>query len=292
MKICTFLLAVAILMLAFVGNLFSQGGASPIAPEELGTKFYLGPVVGYNSVSHSTKKLATFAGDAYCPFFEGGTGQGFFGGLTYEYPLGKKIEESTSSIIGRVIFSMYPGSMKQQGDKFPSLVEDELAPELYRIVNTETEHSLDISYSVVALEVMYKQNISKSIPLGVTAGPTFEIPIQKDIEQLYKLIRITNNKGDEINENVSFARVYNNDGSLKYEYRDNDRTVVVKDGEIENAAGIRIGLKFGLQYEVIIGEGYFIVPAVYYNWSLMNVKSDENYRINLWQVAVDVRFAL
>jgi len=283
MKIRLLPLAVAVLMLTYVGEVFAQGAATPLGPEELGTKIYIGPVFGYNSVDHATKKLATFAGDAYCPYFKGGTGQGFYFGLTYEHHLGKKIEESTSSIIGRIIYSMYPGSMTEQGDKWPSLIPDTQDPTGWSTTNSETEHTVDINYNVLSLEVMYKQNISVDIPLGVTAGPTFEYPISKNIVQKYNILSPNN---------VQFNRVYKPDGSLKYEYENNDKTVIVKDGDIENANPLRIGIKFGVQYEIIIGEGYYIVPALYYNWSLLNVKSDEDYRINAFQVGVDIRFAI
>jgi len=280
MRIRLLALAVAALMLTYVDGVYAQSEiADPLGPGETGTKIFLGPVFGYNSISHATDKLATFAGDAYCPDFEGGTGQGFYVGLTYEHHLGKKKEESTSSIIGRIIYSMYPGSMKQVGDIFPSLipVPDNVDPSGYSSTNSETEHTVDITYNVVSLEVMYKQNLSMEIPLGFTAGPTFEYPIQKQILQEYNILSPGN---------VQFAR------SPDYEYRNSGRTVVVKDGDIDNATPIRIGIKFGLQYEIIIGEGYYIVPAVYYNWSLLNVKSDENYRINAFQVGVDIRFAI
>jgi len=278
MKIRLLPLAVAVLMLAYVVEVHAQDAdANPLGPGEAGTKIFLGPCFGYNSVSHSTEKLATFAGDAYCPNFEGGTGQGFYVGLTYEHHLGKKKEESTSSIIGRVIFSMYPGSMKQQGDKYPSLIPDPQDPTGWSFTNSETEHTVDITYNVLSLEVMYKQNLSLDVPLGFTAGPTFDYPIQKTVLQEYNILSPNN---------VQFAK------SPNYTYKNNDRTVVVKDGDIDNANPLRVGIKFGIQYEIIIGEGYYIVPAVYYNWSLLNVKSDENYRINAFQVGVDIRFAL
>ncbi|MFC2131167.1 hypothetical protein ACFLSQ_07010 [Bacteroidota bacterium] len=292
MKIRLLPFVVAVLMLTSAVNVFSQGGATPLGPEELGSKIYIGPVFGYNSVDHSTNKLATFGTDeVYCPDFTGGTGQGFYVGLTYEHHLGKKIEESTSSIIGRVLFSMYPGDMAVGGDDWPSLVVlNPLNPEGWGVTRSVTQHELDISYSVLAFEVMYKQNIMKEIPLGITLGPTVEIPIQKNIVQEYSIISP---------ENVQFRRIYNqnpdgtpNYNSLKYEYRNSDRTVVPKDGDIENASAVRIGLKFGLQYEIIIGEGYYIVPSVYYNYSIMNVKSDEDYSINVFQAGIDIRFAI
>lgn len=274
MKIRLLSLAVAFILVAQTTVVFAQG-ANPLAPESNKSVIYTGPVFGYNSVSHTAQKLATFSGDSYCPFFNGGTGQGFYFGWSYEQHLGKKIEESTSSIIARVIYSMYPGSMTVAGDDYPSLVPSDQNPSEYRIVRSKTKHDVDISYSVIAAEVMYKQNISTSIPLGITAGPTFEFPISKKVTQKYKLLT----------DGVEFADDPN------FTYEDNHKTVVVKDGDINNGSGFRFGIKVGIQYEIIVGQGWYLVPAAYYNYSITKVKTDEDWRINAFQVGMDIRFA-
>ncbi len=257
-------------------NLYAQfAGENPLAPEEAGSKILIGPVFGYNSVMHSADKLATFAGDAYCPYFDGGTGQGFFAGLTYEMPFGKA-EESVSSLIFKVLYSTYPGNMDIPGDEFPSLVPDPESGTDVTVIRTATNHTIDISYSVVALEVMYKQNLSVDIPLGVVAGPTIEIPIQKDVLQEFHLIA---------DNNIQFSEVPG------YNYSADRRTVILKDGPMDNANGIRLGLKVGIQYELIPMEGWLLVPHISYNFSILNVKSDEDYRINLIQVGADLRYA-
>ncbi len=275
MKIRLLPLAVAFILIAQTVVVFGQG-ANPLAPETDRSVIYTGPVFGYNSVSHSANRIATFAGDALCPYFDGGTGQGFYFGWSYEQHLGKKIEESTSSIIGRVIYSTYPGSMTTSGDDYPSLVTSDQDPSNVRVIRSKTKHDVDISYSVIAVEIMYKQNLSTSVPLGLTVGPTFEFPISKNITQQYKLLT----------EGVEFK------DDPQYTYADNHRTVTVKDGPIENALGFRFGIKVGIQYEIIVKQGWTLIPTAYYNYGITKVKSDEDWRINAFQVGMDIRFAL
>ncbi len=260
---------------SFAGNVLAQDFDNPLAPTEKGTKVLLGPCAGINNVTHAADKLATFAGDKYCPYFDGGTGNGFYFGLTYEYPFGKPAE-TISSIIARVIYSSYNGSMSIAGDEYPSLVESVDNPNNYEVIRSATRHDLDVKYSVAAIEIMYKQNFMKEYPLGITAGPTIEIPLTNDVYQTYKIVK-PDNAQFRVNE--------------KYNYKDNYRTVVLKDGPIDNAVGVRIGLKFGLQYEIILGEGLYVVPALYYNYSITKVKSDEDWRINLFQFGADLRYA-
>ena len=270
-----YVLAILIMTLMTFNAYAQEGADDPLGAADTKTKIYMGPVVGYNSVTHAADQLATFADDAYCPHFTGGTGQGFFFGWTYEHHFGKA-EETTRSIIGRVMYSMYPGAMDVAGDEYPSLVPDPNSPTEVQIVRSATKHSVEIDYNVLAIEIMYKQNLSVDIPLGITVGPTFEIPMTKNILQEYSIVTP---------DNVQFANV------AGYTYSDDMRTVTLKDGEIDNASGIRIGLKVGVQYEIILMQQWYMVPAVYYNFSLLNVKSDEDYRINAFQVGIDFRYA-
>lgn len=268
MKIRLLQIAVAMLMLMLSINVFAQEGADdPLGAADRTTRYFLGPVFGYNSIDHKAAKLATFAGDAYCPYFEGGTGQGFYAGLSYEYHIGKA-ESSISSVIGRVLYSMYPGTMDAPGDEFPTLVDDPSKPSGLTIVRSSTKHTVEINYSVVAIEVMYKQNFIKEIPLGLTAGPTIEIPIANTVTQEYHLVKP---------DDVQFTEV------AGYNYSADKRTVTVKDGDIDNASGVRIGIKFGIQYEIIPFDRMYIVPALYYNYSLTSVKSDEDWSMNIFQ---------
>ncbi len=265
----------ALLVIQFV-EMNAQGDASPIEPEETGTAILIGPCAGINNVSQSADKLATFAGDPYCPFFDGGAGKGFYFGMTYEYQIGKNKAQSTSSIITRVMYSTFPGSMDSEGDEWPSLIEDQSNPTGWSVIRSSTKHDLDISYSLAVIEFVYKENFIEGNPVGITVGPTIGIPIQNQVTQEYNLVEP---------ENVQFAEV------AGYEYKNGRRTVVVQDGEIEEATAVRVGIKFGLQYELILGENYFIVPAIYYNYGVTKVKADEDWRINAFQFGVDLRYA-
>jgi hypothetical protein len=144
------------------------------------------------------------------------------------------------------------------------------------IVKSTTKHTLEVDYNVLAVEVMYKQNFIKEVPLGVTFGPSFEFPLTKNVKQEYQLVTPLT---------AQFSKVD------KYNYSADNRTVILKDGEIDKAAGIRVGIKIGVQYELILFQRAYIVPALYYNYALTNVKSDEDWSINVIQVGCDIRWA-
>lgn len=277
MKIRLLQFAIAMLMLTMSISVFAQEGADdPLGAADKTTRIYLGPVFGYNSIDHNAPKLATFANDKYCPSFTGGAGQGFYFGLSYEYHIGKP-EESISSVIGRVIYSMYPGAMDVAGDRYPSLINDPQAATGLTVIHSSTKHTIDINYAVLAVEVMYKQNFIKEVPLGVTFGPSFEFPLTKNVTQEYHLVQP---------ENASFNRVDN----PEYTYTNNDKTVVLHDGEIDKSAGIRVGVKIGIQYELILFQKAYIVPAIYYNYALTDV-NEQDWGINVFQAGFDIRWA-
>ncbi|MDQ1267164.1 MAG: hypothetical protein QG635_2318 [Bacteroidota bacterium] len=83
----------------------------------------------------------------------------------------------------------------------------------------------------------------------------------------------------------------NGEPTLRYE--NTDRTMVVKDEDIEGANGFRFGIKAGVQYEIITGGKWYVVPGIFYNFGLTKVSSTrEDWRIDALQIGVDVRFAI
>jgi hypothetical protein len=264
-----------LVVLCFNMVLFAQD--DPLGYQKKPKPIYIGPCAGINTVTHSVNKLATFSGDAKCPTFESGKGLGFYAGFTFEYLIGDP-KESQSSVIARAVYSTMPASMEVAGDNWPTLVEganqDDLTP-----IRSTTQHSLDISYNLFSIEVCYKLNLSKEIPLGITVGPTFDIPVTKNVLQKYKILTPLNVR---FKEDPVFAG----------KYEDNGRTIKLQDGPIQDAASFRLGFKAGIQYEFIPGEGYYIVPAIFYNFGLTKVSTKEDWRVNAIQIGVDVRFAL
>jgi len=77
-----------------------------------------------------------------------------------------------------------------------------------------------------------------------------------------------------------------------YQSTDNDRTIIIKEGDIPESNAFRFGVKAGVQYEIITAGRTYIVPAIYYNFGITNLSSRENWRVNSLQMGVDIRFAL
>jgi hypothetical protein len=277
MKVRILLLALAALIfIQTVDVLAQESEADPLNPGSTSTAIYLGPVLGYNRSMHSVK-LSSFVDDPLCPFFENGSNNGFYAGLSYEQIFGNKVG-SKHSLIARVLYSTLPSSFSKEGDVYPSLVDDGKGG--YTTVNSSTRHTIEVAYNLICVEIMYKFNAIGN--LGLTAGPTFDFPIKKTLVQNYEIVQP---------DNVQFKR--NPDYIAKgYQYLNSDRTIQVMNGDIPGASGFRFGLKFGLQYEIITGAKYYIVPAVYYNLGLTNVTTKESWKVNALQAGVDVRFAL
>lgn len=262
-----------------MGTFTSMGQVSPLEPVYEAPPIYLGPVFGYNRSMHSVD-LPSFAEDALCPVFTGGNENGFYLGLSYEHHIGEAAV-SNSSIIGRVLYSTLPAAMSELNDKVQHIVyqldgQGNVIGE--KAVTTSSEHIQNIEFEVISLEVMYKINPFEGIPIGFTAGPAYDYVMTSTWEQQYKITEPNN------------VRFVPSPDVLRYE--DNGRTAIIKEGDILDANSYRIALKAGVQYEILMAGGFYIVPAVYYNFGLTKVSSEFDWGVNALQVGVDIRFAI
>jgi hypothetical protein len=252
-------------------SLFAQGDMdNPLEPVVRKTPIYLGPVVGYNRSIH-TVDLKTFANDPLCPTFQNGSANGFFAGLSFEYLLGNPTF-STSSVILKALYNSLPVSLVE-----PS-VEGALPSRNSQgqIVLSDVQHTNDVTYNVLTVETFYKMNLVGG--LGVFAGPTFDFALSKDHNQKLELINP---------ENAQFVPVENSG----YKYSTDLRSITVSEGDIPNSNAFRLGLKAGVQYEILMGS-FYLVPHVSYNLGVTNLSSSEDWRVNALQIGLDLRYAL
>jgi hypothetical protein len=256
---------------------------SPIMPFYEEVPIYIGPVFGYNRSIHSVD-LASFD-EAICPRFQNGNDNGFYVGFSFEQHLGKEAASSTSSFIFRILYSTMPAFMETTEEPIPSLitiVDGAGNPEGETIINSSTRHTQQIDYSVVSAEVCYKINPIPGMGLGFTIGPTFDFALTKTQDQRYELLQPLE---------AQFRRNQDAIDQLGYRYIDNDRVIVIKEGDIPNSNAFRLGIKAGVQYEILFGK-LTIVPAMYYNFGVTNLSSQESWRVNALQVGVDLRWAV
>lgn len=263
-----------------------EEGPTPLGPGRGSAAIYLGPVAGYNRAIHSAD-LASFADTLnLCPNFKNGVSNGFFIGGFYEQILGGIT--SKHSVVARILYSTMPASFTQGGDTYPSLVEDGKGG--VTTVLSTTQHTLDVIYGLLTFEAMYKFNVTSGIV--ITAGPSFDIPVQKKLLQKYKIIEPNN-----IRFKAAPQDQWKQLGIVRYE--DNYRTLVARDGDLirpENPTAksnsFRFALKFGVQYEIITGSKIDVIPGIFYNLGLTGVNNVETWKVSAIQAGVDVRFTL
>lgn len=258
-------------------NVFAQRGvvteyASPLDPSAKATPIYIGPAFGFNIMGHSME-IPTFVNDILCPNFKNATGIGIFGGLTMEYLFGD-VATSSSSIIIRGLYNMYPGSCTVGDKEYPSRNFSDNS-----IVKSNVESSMEIQYNAATLEVMYKINPIPGFGLGLVVGPAFDYIITKNRAHRFKITTPLHAQFDE--------KQFPN-GTV---FEDNKRTAVFYDGEIEDASSIRLGVKAGVQYEILLGSKLYIAPTVAYNFGITSLTSKYTWRVNPLQISLDARFA-
>jgi hypothetical protein len=281
------LLFLLLVSLGFIDTKAQSDLENPLAPFQETRPIFIGPVFGYNRSLHSVS-LKTFADAgnenvAPCPTFENGQDNGFFVGFTYEHILGD-YKNSNSSIIVRAMYQTMPSYLEVGGDTYPSLVSivDANGNVIQqKIINSSTLHILSVDYSMATFEAVYKINPFEGMNLGFTIGPTFDYALSKTFTQEFRLMEPLN---------ARFRRADNWE-QLGIRYENNDRTIVVNDGDIPNASGLRVAVKAGIQYEILMGR-FYIVPGINYNFGITELSSDQSWRVSAVQAGFDIRFSL
>ncbi len=270
------LLPIAILILLINISFSFAQDENPLEPGQQSKPFYIGPTFGYNRSLHGVELQTIADPNVPCPSFTNGQSNGFWGGLTFEYHLGK-IKDSKSSIILKVLYSTLPASLKKGGDQYPTLLD---FANKDTIINSKTEHLSEVTYDLVSFEGFYKLNLFDS-PFGVTIGFDIGYAMTRNFRQTMNLIEPLNAQF-KINPN--------------YEYINNNRTVIISDGEIDASTAFRFGMKVGIQYEINLKRVLFapavLVPVAYYNYGITNLVTNNDWRVNALQIGVDLRWAI
>ena len=260
----------------FSSSLFAQRGvvaeyASPLDPSAKATPMYIGPAFGFNIMGHSMD-MPTMLNDPLCPRFKNASGLGIFGGMTLEYLFGD-VATSSSALIFRALFNMFPGNITIEDKAYPSRDPNN------NLVDGNIENVMDITCNAVTFEVMYKINPIPGFGIGVVVGPSFDYILTKNRTHKFNLIRPQNAQlpVDEFPAGTPFEN-YN-------------RTAVFYDGEIEDASAIRLGLKAGVQYEILLGSKLYLAPSLAYNFGITSLTSKYTWRISPIQIGIDARFA-
>ncbi len=259
-------------------SVFAQEESDPLTPAKAPPRIYMGPIVGYNKVMNSGG-FASFSNDINCPTFADGSGNGFFGGWTFEYLLGDP-KNSKSSLIARILYNSMPSSFTEKGDHLPSLVHD-AGTGRDTVIFTTTQHVAEVKYAVIDLDLVYRFNLGNT-PLGIDVGLTPGFAMTQNLVQKFELIDPANARLVPPPDSV-------NPKPIRYE--DSQRTAIIRDEALKNGNKLRIAIKAGVQYEIILRK-MTLIPSINYNFGILNMTSDDSWRVNAIQAGVELRFAL
>ncbi|MDC1067622.1 hypothetical protein OAQ99_00530 [Candidatus Kapabacteria bacterium] len=268
-----------------MSNYASSQIADPLNPGQVSKPIYIGPVIGYNAVSHAGTQqvIQTQNNSIDCPNFEDGSENGFYVGVAFEYLLGGA-KNSTSSIIAKLLYSTYPGFVEKEGDQLPTSFNGNVnQPAGQQVTQTLINFTREIDYSVISGEVLYKMNIAGT-PIGAVAGLAFDFTMTATDVQQMKLASPSNAEFIKVPNQIEPDWFYPDAKTLQFGQEGGE--------DIAGAAGLRVGLKLGLQYEFSF-PGFLIVPHMFYNYGLTSlVNEDQNeWRVSAFQIGTDVRFA-
>ena len=259
-------------------SVFAQEESDPLTPAKAPPRIYMGPIVGYNKVMNSGG-FASFSNDINCPTFADGSGNGFFAGWTFEYLLGDP-KNSKSSLIARILYDNMPSSFTEKGDHLPSLVRDGSTGR-DTVIFTTTQHVAEIKYATIDLDLVYRFNLGNT-PLGIDVGLSPGFAMTQNLVQKFQLIDPANARLVPPPDSV-------NPKPIRYE--ESQRTAIIRDEALKNGNKLRIAIKAGVQYEIILRK-MTLIPSINYNFGILNMTSDDSWRVNAIQAGVELRFAL
>jgi len=286
MRISVLKFSLLVLLCAAIQVSAQQTEENPLMPHQERRPIFLGPVFGYNRSMHSAS-LKTYpdygnVNNDPCPTFVNPNDNGFYVGFSYEQLLGD-YKNSNSSIIARIMYQTMPSYKEVGGRRYPQVV-DIIDPNTGISIGQQTVYSTllntdQISYSMVTLDVVYKINPFEGMTLGFTIGPTFDYILTKTWDQRVLLVE-PRNAQFQIPDTIPPGVRYIN----------NNRTIVIKEGDIPNSSSFRFGIKAAVQYEILMGSFYF-VPTIAYNFGITDVASDQTWRVSALQIGMDIRYA-
>ena len=269
------LFAVLFALPAMPSDALAQGGRdNPLDPQPSRRQVLVGPTFGITRNYHTGN--FRIIDDPGCPLFTDGTGWGYLVGLTAEF---LPNINGTWGIIPRVTFEQRPAQFSEELPNAKVLLPNQQDPENPTIVDQTVSTLSDITYSLMNVEVLYKQELALlgDLRFSVLAGPAFQYVLGGTKRQTQTL--------DQPQE-----AVFKNPQNLPTE--DFGRTLVFFDGDIPERAGTRFSVKGGVQGEIgLFNNDWILTPGVFYDYGLTDVTPTESWQLHSVIFQVDLRRA-
>lgn len=221
---------------------------------------FLGLNMGFIDVTQ--KKAYNQISDTYCwneiPI---GFGNGYYVGLNLKYNL-EKFDKYPNSVSLNTTLKSYNTNFKIQGDSFSYLNEKG------EFEKTATEHRIKIDYFILSNDLLYNVKLFHEIPVELSLGINFSIPLITNYYQTYNIIL----------GNVQFFREYDNDGKLKYQYLNDDKTIVVYNNKIEDLKCCFFGVRAQINFPFKLYDNLIINPEIGYFYPISNMVEDRSWK--------------
>ncbi|MFH1052426.1 MAG: hypothetical protein V1779_16025 [bacterium] len=234
------------------------------------TRLFLGISTGYQNVIHKDARYQM--GDEYCPMnIPSAYGNGYYVGVNLKYAL--FTEPFAFSFISLKL--LYENKTAESENNYLNIIVYDPVKE-WDTVGTTMYADMSISYITIVFQ--YSSKLSESFPLSICAGPTVSFFTASNFLQIWNMI--SDNPSHRFPKNP------------KYEYFNNDKSVIAYDKEIQNTNNIIPGIQFGLSYECSITDKIQLLPEIYYTWNLMHVVNNHSWNMSSINAGISLLYAI
>ncbi len=250
-----------------------DGRDNPLNPSPSRRQVLVGPTFGMTRNYHSGN--FRIIDDPSCPFFTDGTGWGFLVGLSAEF---LPSIDGRWGIIPRISFEQRPATFTEELPDAQVLLPG-ADPNNPQVVNQTITTLSEITYTLMNVEVLYKQEIAQlgDFRVGLLAGPAFQYILAGTKRQQQDLVEPLEAK-------------FQNPENLPTE--NGGRTLVFFDGDITNRNATRFSVKGGVQGEIgLFDDDWILTPGVYYDYGFTEVTNTEDWQLSSIIFQVDLRRA-
>jgi hypothetical protein len=226
----------------------------------VGTSFGFGQSIHHNILYQFQNNLP----DAYSPSeIDKEISQDYYWGLNFEYVLFKKENFSNSIILSSslqnsILKNQTPGYDLLQYFEDPQDLSDSI------LVRSSTRLDEKMNFNFINFDLLYRFKFKSIIKYGIALGPFFSIPISANSNEEYKIVEPLN---------TQFPSVQG------FTYKNNNRTVVLYEGKINDVNPFYWGIKTNCFIEYEFWNLLKTTAEIGYSYPLSNFVKDSEWKI-------------
>ena len=237
--------------------------------------FYIGITGGYCR-SINTYKIRLLCTEL-CGYYPYSTGNGYNIGIKSEYTLSKG-SIFNFSVSTELLYEVLSSEVTKEGGEYYDTCGN-----IYPPKRIATQGRLEITYSQISWDLLFQIALT-NIGIGLCVGPNLSIPTNKNKKEFYEIVNP---------EGAIFSRCMLDDlkaMGVNYMY-ENDRRLIIIDSNNPNYNNIRIGLTYGLYYNIDLGF-MKIEPWIFYDHAFTKLSDKYDWYIYNFKAGMSILFLL